>query len=117
MTRKADFQRVRKEGRSYPGRFLLLGVLQDDAVPDLRVGLITTRRVGIAADRVRCRRVIRGVIQREGDQLMPGHFLVTVFRGGAAKAEHGALEKEWLKLARRAGLLGEKKDQPEGVAS
>ena len=110
ITAKRLFQRVRNEGSSHAGHYLVLGVLRDESVAGpVKVGYITTRRLGNAVVRNRVRRRLRGVLQRTGERLLPGHCLVLVARNRAADASSEALEKEWKWLAHRAGLFPSKK--------
>lgn len=105
ITQRSDFQRVRRKGRSYRGRHMILGVLADESIRTLRVGYITTRRLGNAVARVGVRRRLRGILQRHGAGLAPGHWLVMVAFTSAANATSAELEHDWFKLARRARLL------------
>ena len=105
LTRSSDFRQVREAGKSHGGRLLILGVLADEAVPGIKVGLITTKRLGPAVTRNLVRRRLRSVVSELGDLLLPGHLIVTVARPLAAKASREALLKEWKWLARRAGIL------------
>jgi ribonuclease P protein component len=105
LTRSADFRRVREKGSSQGGRLLVLGVLRDESVPDLKAGFITTKRLGNAVIRNLVRRRMRTVVTELGDLLLPGYLLVTVARPAAAQATREALLKEWKWLARKAGLL------------
>lgn len=106
MTRRADFQRVRHDGRAKAGRFVVLSTLEEPGLPHLMVGIITTRKVGKAHDRNRVRRRIRAIISRHGDSLDGSRrFLVTIPRPGCAEASFEQLEKDWLKQARRLSLL------------
>lgn len=105
ITRRSDFQRVRRKGRSFRGRHLVLGVMADAELRSLKVGYITTRRLGNAVTRVQVRRRLRGVLQRLGANLKAGHWLVMVARHSAAHATSAELEHDWTRLARRAGIL------------
>lgn len=106
MTRRADFLRVRKDGRAKAGRFVVISTLADPALEHLMVGVITTRKVGKAHDRNRIRRRIRSIVGRHGDALDDARrFLVTIPRPGCAEATFAELEKDWLKQARRLALL------------
>lgn len=106
MYRRADFARVRGKGRAKAGRFLLVSTLADPALDGLRVGIITTRRVGKAHDRNLLRRRVRAIIQRHGERIIdPRRFLVTVLRVGASGADFEALERDWLKQAGRLGMI------------
>ena len=54
LTRATAFARVKKYGRSFPGRLLVLGVLTEaEPIPDTgsRVGFVTSKRVGGAVVR------------------------------------------------------------------
>lgn len=106
MSQRADFIRVRRDGRVKVGRYLLLSTLEEATLPGLRYAIITTRKVGKAHDRNRLRRQLRAILQRHGDAIVePARFLVMVVRPGAAAAEFSALEREWLKQARRLSLI------------
>jgi len=106
--RRTDFARARLEGSAKAGRFLVLSTLPDPALPGLRVGIITTRRVGKAHDRNLLRRRIRAILQRHGETITePRRLLVTILRVGAAGADFEELERDWLKQARRLGILVE----------
>ncbi len=111
ITRRRDFGRIRREGHTYRGHFLLLGVLEDKNVTDLKIGFITTRRLGNAVTRNRVRRRLRGIFQRSGSKLRDGHYLVIIPRAAAANASSEVLEKEWMWLIRQSGLY---REEPKG---
>jgi ribonuclease P protein component len=114
ITSRWIFQRVRQQGRSFRGHFLVLGLLYDpERVRTLKVGYITTRRIGNAVVRNRVRRRLRGILQRIGDDLKPGYFIVLVARNQAATASSERLEKEWKWLAHQANLFQETSETPE----
>lgn len=106
MTSRAEFSKVRTGGRAKAGRFLVLSTLEDPALPFLKVGVITTRKVGKAHDRNRLRRRLRALVQRHGEQLAnPHRYLVAIPRKGSTGASFAELEKDWLKQASRLGIL------------
>ncbi|NOY00998.1 MAG: ribonuclease P protein component [Verrucomicrobia bacterium] len=111
ITQRREFSRVRSKGKTYRGHFMLMGVLQDDEVPDLKIGYITTRRLGNAVTRNRIRRRLRGIFQRLGGNLKKGYYLVVIPRASAAHASSEVLEKEWKWLIHQSGLYQE--DQEE----
>ena len=100
-----EFERVRKGGRAVRGGLLMLSVLTVDGEKRFRVGLITSRRVGGAVARNRVRRRLREIVRRNQHALKGGIWFVVIARRSAAQTRSAALEAEWLRLARRAGIL------------
>ena len=100
-----EFERVRKEGRAVRGGLLILSVLPVDGEKRFRVGLITSRRVGEAVARNRVRRRLREIVRRNQQALKGGIWFVVIARRSAAQTDSAVLEAEWLRLARRAGIL------------
>ena len=100
-----EFERVRKGGRAVRGGVLMLSVLPLDGEERFRVGLITSRRVGGAVARNRVRRRLREIVRRNQQAVKGGIWFVVIAGRSAAQARSTALEAEWLRLARRAGIL------------
>ncbi len=100
-----EFARVREKGRTTRGGLFLIGVLAVEEEKRFRVGLVTSRRVGGAVVRNRVRRRLREIVRRHQFALADGVWFVIVARPAAGGASAAALEAEWLKLGRRAGLL------------
>ena len=96
---------MRREGRSQAGRHLVLAILRDPGVKEFRFGLITSKKLGPAVVRNRVRRRLREVIRAHRDQILPGLDMVVIGRWSAPKATYQQIEKDWLKLAQRAGIL------------
>ena len=106
MSKRADFFRARKDGQAKAGRFVVLSTLADPALPHLKVAIITTKKVGKAHDRNLLRRRIRAILQRHGERIDdPKRLLVTIPRPGSATASFEDLETDWLRQAKRLGLL------------
>ncbi len=100
-----DFARVRAEGRTVRGGLLMLAVLPVEGEIPLRVGLVTSKRIGGAVVRNRIRRRLREIVRRHQHALEKGHWLVVIARPAAARADFATLQSEWLRLAERADLL------------
>lgn len=105
ITRSIEFRRVREEGTSYRARNLILAVLADEALPWIKAGFITTRRLGDAVVRNRVRRRLRAILVEQGDRILPGRYLVTVARQPASEASFQTLKREWIWLGHRAGIF------------
>ena len=105
LSRAAEFTLVKQAGKSWTGRHLVLGVLAQPAAARARVGIVTTRKVGMAVVRNRIRRRIREVFRLHQFDLVSGVWLVTIARPSAATASFRELERDWLRLAERASIL------------
>jgi ribonuclease P protein component len=105
LSHAAEFKLVKRAGKSWTGRHLVLGVLAQPGATRARVGIVTTRKVGMAVVRNRIRRRIREVFRLHQFDLVAGVWLVTVARPSAAKATFRELERDWLRLAERASIL------------
>jgi ribonuclease P protein component len=106
INQRADFARVKKTGRAKAGRFLILSTLADPTLDGIRTGFITTRRCGKAHDRVQLRRRFRSLVQTHAPRFADmRRYLVTIALRGAADATFAELEADWLRQARRLGIL------------
>ncbi len=106
ITHRADFARVKKTGQAKAGRFVILSTLVDPSLTTLRTGFITTKRSGKAHERNLLRRRFRSLVQQHAPHFPEmRRYLVTIARPGAALAEFAELEADWLRQARRLGLI------------
>lgn len=100
----ALFQDTYAQGRKYVGRAMVLWVRRGEGAA-LRLGVVSSRRIGPAVDRVRARRRLREVYRRHRNLFQGAFDVVLVARGPAISAPWDDLVSELLRLARRAGLL------------
>lgn len=105
MTQRAEFARVRELGKSRPGRFLVLSVLHTAELEHLKLGFITTKKVGKAHERNLLRRRFRSIVVKNGEKLRSDFYIVTIARWRAIEATQAELEKEWMKLANKLGII------------
>ena len=80
---------------------MVLGVLELADGQPFRAGFVTSKRIGSAVVRNRVRRRLREIVRKHQHELRRGIWLVVVARPAAARASYGALEDEWLRLAKR----------------
>jgi ribonuclease P protein component len=107
LFRAREFQRLRRDGKSYYGKLMIVSVLSNAGEGAARVGIITSSRVGGAVARNRVRRRIREIVRVERSRLLPGIWLVIVARRPAIEAAFSELRAEWQQLIRRAAILSE----------
>jgi len=105
LTRDSEFQKMRREGQSFHGRFIVLSVLKNLPSAEVRVGLITSRRVGGAVVRNRVRRRLREIVRTARPHIVAGTWLTVVARQAAARATLQLLAAEWQQLAQRSFIL------------
>lgn len=94
-------------GATERGRFLVLNVLRTGEAAPWRCGFITGKKTGGAVERNRVRRRLREIVRGLGPRLAEGCWLVTISRWNAARASYEELEQDWMRAARRAGILRE----------
>ncbi len=104
LTHADDFARVRREGRVFRHRLLLMSVAPNP-VGYNRYGLVTGKKIGKAHQRNRVRRVLRAVLRLRHATLRTGFDVVLV-------AHPSSVDATWLEmraavdtLLNQAGLL------------
>ena len=100
-----DFAQMRAQGVSPAGRFLVLAVLRQEGLAEFRFGIVTGKKLGSAVVRNRLRRQFREIVRAHRAEIAPGYHIVIIPRWRAPAAEFSELENDWLRLARRQGLL------------
>jgi ribonuclease P protein component len=107
LRRPDQFQRVRREGRSWDTALLAL-----NAAPSrrrgTRCGFVVGKRVGKATERNRARRRVREAVRLRYDWIAPGWDLVFIVRSPAlTTVEFSRVESLVEQLLRRAGAWRE----------
>jgi len=105
LTLSSEFARVKGQGSSQRGRYLVLGAANIPDEKAFRVGFVTPKHIGTAVVRNRVRRRLRDIVRTQQLQLLPGRWLVVVARPYAVNATYQQLKDEWLRLAERASIL------------
>jgi len=105
LTRPAEFEYVKKNGRVHRGRLLVISVVSLNDVGPFRAGFVTSRALGSAVVRNRVRRRLREIVRKRQREIAPATWIVTIGRASAARASYEQLEAEWLRLAKRASIL------------
>ena len=105
LTHRSEYERVKREGITQRGKLLMLNAMPVENSGPWRAGLVTSGRLGGAVVRNRVRRRLREIVRRHQHDLRRGVWFVIIARHEAATASYGALEDEWLHLAKRASIL------------
>jgi ribonuclease P protein component len=108
LTRSADFQAAFESGIKAVGQRMVLYLLPR---PEgrLRLGVVSSRKLGGAVARNRARRLLREAYRRNRYRMRGAADVVLVARPALLAATWNEIENELLDLARRSGILGEEK--------
>lgn len=106
-----EFRRLYARGKNAAASCLVLYCRKNRANRS-RLGFTVSKKVGCAVVRNRVRRRLREIYRFHEAELYPGYDLVVVARVKAAFSSYHELEKEFLYLAARLGLL--KKEEEKG---
>jgi ribonuclease P protein component len=105
LTHRSEYERVKRNGITQRGKLLMLNAMPMENSGSWRAGFVTSARLGGAVVRNRVRRRLREIIRRHQHELRRDVWFVIIGKHEAATASYGALEDEWLRLARRASIL------------
>jgi ribonuclease P protein component len=106
LTDNRQFQLVRKDGRSWIHRLVVLGALPN-GLAITRFGFSTSRKLNRAVDRNRARRLLREVARALQPRVAPGWDIVLVARDNMGDLHCQALLAAVEKVMRQARLLTE----------
>lgn len=100
------FQTVRRQGRSFTNRYLVLCVLENE-LPYSRFGFSISTRIGNAVERNRIKRRLREAIRLKQDVIVPGRDIVLIARRPIRAADYHQMDDACVRLLQRAHLFKE----------
>jgi ribonuclease P protein component len=104
LTRSIDFQRVRRQGKSYAHPLLVLIALPNQK-EITRIGVTAGRAVGNAVQRNRAKRLVRAAIYPYLELVIPGWDLVLIARQKMKIADYKQTQDSLHNLLERAKLV------------
>lgn len=104
LKKKKDFQAVYSHGKSYANRFLVLYVFRSNGFQG-KVGFAAGKKLGNAVKRNRVKRLLRESYRVNQGAIKEGVSLLFVGRKAAVDAGCKDLEKAFLALAKKAGIM------------
>ena len=107
------FEETFSQHTRFIGRLMVVWLRRGEGAA-LRLGVVTSRKVGEAVERVRARRLMRDVFRRHRSQLTGAVDVVLIGRREIVRASRLDLEREFLYLMRKAGLLKPPSKPPNG---
>lgn len=96
LLKRWEFQRIFSENKKYTGRYLTLHTLLNQ--PNRKVGILVSRKIGIAVKRNRIKRLIREAY-RLNKHLLPNniHLIITP-RHDISKLTYKDIEEDLLEI-------------------
>jgi ribonuclease P protein component len=104
LTRSADFQRVRRIGKSFPHPLIVLVAAPND-LETIRFAIVASRAVGSAVRRNRAKRLVRAALHEISAQIIPGWDVILIARRSLAESSFTEVKSAIDTLLRRARLL------------
>src|SRR3984957_1889771 len=105
LNRASEFRLVKASGKSWTGKHLVLAILARETEAAPRIGIIATKRLGNAVSRNQVRRRIREIFRLNQHRIQRGFWLVTIARFSSVGATFEEVERDWLRLVKRASIL------------
>ncbi|MDR1696509.1 MAG: ribonuclease P protein component [Endomicrobium sp.] len=102
-----DFKKVFKSGRRLENRNIKILAYKNDGLYLRRLGLVTSRKVGIAAVRNRTKRRLREIFRTNKHLMEPGLDLIFISKPETASLDYAVLKKTVLELLESAGFYKE----------
>jgi ribonuclease P protein component len=99
-----DFARLRRDGRAFHNRNLLISVMPN-GLPHNRYGFITSKQLGNAVTRNRVRRLLREAVRLLHPRLHTGYDLVLVARHALVGQPFSAVQRILEELSTQASLV------------
>ena len=109
LKKKKDFQAVYSRGKSYANRFLVLYVFRSHGLQG-KVGFAAGKKLGNAVKRNRVKRLLRESYRLHQVEIEEGFSLLLVGRKAALDIKCQDLEKAFLALGRKAGIMAGDKE-------
>lgn len=116
LTRTIDFQRVRRQGKSYAHPLLIL-IVEQNPEPTIRIGLSVGKVVGNAVVRNLVKRRMRASLSAMINHIQPGWDLVFLARKPIPTVSFEELRNTEIQLLKRAGLYREESVMEDGSSA
>ena len=105
LKQNSDFRRAYGRGKSYSDPALVTYVLKNNRAGICRMGITTSKKIGNAVERNRCRRVIRAAFRELAPQIAGGYDFVFVARTKTKFIKSTQVKKVMLQQLIKAGVI------------
>jgi ribonuclease P protein component len=101
---RGEFERVRREGRAWPHRLLVLIACHNE-LDVTRVGVAAGKKLGSAVVRNRARRLMREAVRQHAPCMAPGWDMLLIARAAMVRVKMQDVASALESLLRQAGLV------------
>lgn len=102
-----DFRRIYRAGKAVPGKYLVV-FKKENGIDYTRFGFSVSKKIGNAVVRNRRKRLLREISRKHRIYIKKGFDIIVIARAVEDKSlSFRELEKDFLKLLKRSGLLEE----------
>lgn len=105
LQQSRDFSRIKLQGRRLTNGCLIGNWSELPAGVFCRLGVVTSKKLGHAPVRSRARRLLREVFRQHQHDFVRPVDLVLIARSSIVHKSYAEVEKDFLALLRRGGLL------------
>lgn len=112
LTKSEEFERVRKEGKRWRGKYCLLNAAptsgrEESNEDSTRLGYIASKSLGNAVRRNRARRLLREAVRHSSGMIAPGWDIVLIAQSSIVhdKARMQQVQEDVLWLLNKAHLI------------
>ena len=105
LKQNSDFRRAYGRGKSYSDPALVTYVLKNNRAGICRMGITTSKKIGNAVERNRCRRIIRAAFHDVSPLLNGGYDFVFVARTRTVKMKSTDIKRIMLQHLKKAGVI------------
>ncbi len=108
-----SFQEAYEQGRRYIGAFMVLWLREGDGA-QLRLGVVSSRKVGNSPERARARRLLREAFRLNRHRFSGPFDVVLVGRRRILNVKWPQIVEELLALAEKAGIFDRNRAEDKG---
>ncbi len=105
LRHRADFARLKQQGQRLAKGCLVLNWQELPSTGSTRFAVITTRKLGKAVVRNRCRRLVRECVRLHQHALRVPVDMVLIARASMVGQSFAVVERDYLRLLREARLI------------
>jgi len=103
---RTELNRIRQEGKLVQGKLFSFQMCLTKSIQPSRFGFIISSKIDKkAVRRNRAKRLLSEAIAKLNPQLRPGYEVVVLAKKKIIEADYQAIEKEFIELLKRAGIV------------